>query len=324
MPSEDATWHLNRKKQVMKRHPEIRKELEGVFYPSALFVMALTGFQWFLWCMVQKYVTNYLLMLVLVFINANTALYALSTFIHENSHGLILGWGMRIPAAILIELGFTSFGEQWEYTVVHFKLHHPMLNDQATDSECPDKGHVAVPLENKFMRPLAPFIELLPFGTMITQGQLSNNAQHKSYGDRLPPMILAGVSIAVHAYLAYHGMFRAMLFAAWSACMYASRWNMALHGQSIAEHFHHNYKPTDKDAVPTHSTYHWFENFLGFNTGYHDEHHTFPNVSWYYLPALRKKVPDVFCHVNKERYWGLWYEWAINGFETDRFRICKK
>ena len=44
----------------------------------------------------------------------------------------------------MIELAFCSFGEQWEYTIVHNHLHHPHLNDNEKDSECPDEGHVAV------------------------------------------------------------------------------------------------------------------------------------------------------------------------------------
>ena len=43
----------------------------------------------------------------------------------------------------VIETGFISFGEQWEYTVVHYAMHHPSLNDGTKDSECPADGHVA-------------------------------------------------------------------------------------------------------------------------------------------------------------------------------------
>ena len=106
--------------------------------------------------------------------------------------------------------------------------------------------------------------------------------------------------------------------------LYASRWNIALHGQSIAEHYRIGLGPDAGETDPTNSTYFLAENILGFNTGYHDEHHTFPNVPWYHLPKLTKAGPEVFNNINTRRYWSCWFEWAVNGFETSRFRICHK
>merc|ERR1712178_297194 len=119
--------------------------------------------QWYLWGVANQ-MTSYIAIGVLAWVNSNTLLYSLTTFIHENSHGLVMGWKNRLAAACLIELGMVSFGEQWEYTVVHYTMHHPQLNDQAKDSECPAAGHVAVPPENTLMKYLVPWIELLPLG----------------------------------------------------------------------------------------------------------------------------------------------------------------
>lgn len=328
MPSNDAMWHIKRKQALVKAHPEIKTDLEGVYYPSAVYVVALSMVQWGLFYGVDAYLDwslgSMLLMGVLVFANINTALYSLSSFIHENSHGLVLGWKNRVLAACLIEMGFNSFGEQWEYTVVHYTMHHPQLNDNEKDSECPDKGHVAYPSENPVMRVLAPWIELLPFGTMMSQGALSNNGKsHMVNYSRTPHYIIMSVTGVVYCTLASMGMWRSILFSLWSATAYASRWNISLHGQSIAEHYHHSNDPST-DGPPTHSTYFWLENFLGFNTGYHDEHHTFPNVAWAKLPQLRSLDKKMFSNSNQRRYLDLWWEWATHGFETSRFRICKK
>merc|ERR1711871_320426 len=326
MVSADSMWHINRRKEVEKKKPEM-KNLDGPCWFSAPIIMALVGIQWYIWSVVNE-LESYLLIGFLAWLNATTLFYSLSTFIHENSHGLILGWNNRLWAACLIELAFVSFGEQWEYTVVHYSMHHPSLNDKAKDSECPTEGHVAV-LPNNGMKYLIPFIELLPLGTLLTQGQLSNNAQHSSTknGGKFPPMMqarvtLVSVSASVFGVLIYLQMWKAILFAAWTTSLYASRWCIALHGQSIAEHYSHNLVPS-KDVPPTHSTYYMFENVLGFNTGYHDEHHTFPNVPWNKLPELRRAAPEVFKNVNQRRYLDLWWEWASHGFETTRFRMCE-
>jgi len=334
MVAADAQWHLERRKEVLKANPEL-KQLDADkngFWMSPPAIMVLVAVQWYFWYLVHEInftpsVQNYALMGFLAWVNSTTIFYMLSTFIHENSHGLIFGFKMnrRIAAAALIELGFCSFGEQWEYTVVHYTMHHPQLNDGARDSECPGEGHVAVPPKSGIMKYLVPIIELFPLGTLLTQGQLSNNAQHGSTNNMSGPQnILIGVSATVYAFLIYNGMYHSALFAAWTTSLYSSRWCISLHGQSISEHYRHNFEPKQdgKQVPPTHSTYYFLENFVGFNTGYHDEHHTFPNVPWYHLPTLKKVAPDTFNNVNERRYLDLWWEWASHGFETTRFRIC--
>jgi len=328
MVAPDAQWHIDRRKEVLKKFPDT-KGLDGVFWGSAPCILFLVGVQWYIWTLVNEIpasVLGYAAMGVIAWVNSTTIFYMLSTFIHENSHGLILGMGKnnRLAAACLIELGFCSFVEQWEYTVVHYTMHHPQLNDQAKDSECPAEGHVAVLPEGP-MKYIVPFVELFPLGTLLTQGQLSNNAQHteKLIQDMAGPRnVLMAVSVAVYGVLIYFQMYHAALFAAWTTSLYSSRWCISLHGQSISEHYRHNFVPGGKELAPTHSTYYWLENFVGFNTGYHDEHHTFPNVPWIHLPKLKAQSPDVFNNVNDRRYLALWWEWASHGFETTRFRIC--
>jgi len=322
MPSSDSLWHIQRRKKIIKEDPSIQKEIEGPFYPSALIVLLLVSLQWYIWYLVETHMLSPLKMLVAVYLNINTALYALSTFMHENSHGLVLGWKNRLLVAAMIELGFLSFGEQWEYTMVHYNLHHPHLNDNSKDSECPGKGHVAVSPEKPLLKIGIAVLELLPLGTLITLGNLSNNAQHAGYQSKTPQNVLICVSLSVLSTLVYLQMYRAAVFVIWSATMFASRWNVALHGQSIAEHYHH-YRAPSKDDPPTFSTYYKLENVLGFNTGYHDEHHTFPNVPWVYLPVLKERFPEVFCSNGQRRYLDLWWEWAKSGFGTERFRMCR-
>ena len=64
---------------------------EGPYYPSFPILLALNGVQFALWYFVQNYVDSYIVMGLLAWFNSCTLFYSLSTFIHENSHGLILG-----------------------------------------------------------------------------------------------------------------------------------------------------------------------------------------------------------------------------------------
>merc|ERR1711907_57826 len=201
MVSSDSMWHLNRRKEVEAKYPHVKK-LDGMCPYSAPILIALVVGQWYIWTCVNQ-LESYLLIGFLAWLNSTTLFYSLSTFIHENSHGLVLGWKNRLAAACIIEAAFCSFGEQWEYTVVHYSMHHPQLNDNSKDSECPAQGHVAVLPEGP-IKYLICFAELFPLGTLLTQGQLSNNAQHSSTQNMLVPrMTLIGVSLTVYGTLVY-------------------------------------------------------------------------------------------------------------------------
>jgi sphingolipid delta-4 desaturase len=86
----------------------------------------------------------------------------------------------------------------------------------------------------------------------------------------------------------------------------ASNWGITFRGQSIAEHhIYHQGK--------TYSTYSW-TNILFFNTGYHDEHHTFPQVSWIHLPKIKRLAPEYFTNDNPYSYLQWWWRWAKSIF----------
>ncbi|MEO0687878.1 MAG: fatty acid desaturase, partial [Cyanobacteria bacterium J06649_11] len=106
------------------------------------------------------------------------------------------------------------------------------------------------------------------------------------------------------AYLAIS--LQAALYLFWSLTLMASNWGITFRGQSIAEHhIYHQGK--------TFSTYSWTNIFL-FNTGYHDEHHTFPSVPWVYLPELKRIAPEHFTNDNPHSYFQWWWRWAKSVF----------
>ena len=77
-------------------------------------------------------------------------------------------------------------------------------------------------------------------------------------------------------------------------------------GQILSEH------PDGNLDLPTRSTY-GFWNLLFFNTGYHDEHHTFPGVAWNRLPALRARAPHAFTAASEHGYFYWWFHYVFRG-----------
>lgn len=313
MVSEDSFYHINRRKEIELKYPEV-KNLQGPYYPSIIFIVILVLIQLCLGFYIQKIEMSWWLVGICSYINANTLFYSLTTFIHENSHGLVLGWKYRWLCAIIIEIGTVSFGDQWVYTQVHYYLHHPHLNDKSKDSECPRIGHVSnLPENNKY---LYSILELFPLGFLLN-GTISNTKKKKKSSSYIRYVLLFECILIV-LYHAYHSNWLIILFNIWSISLFASRWCISHHGQSISEHYSEFYNKNK----PTQSTYLFMENIIGFNTGYHDEHHTFPKIPWSRLPTLKKIAAKDFNNINHIPYYKLWFNWFKHGFSTDRFRYC--
>ena len=67
---------------------------------------------------------------------------------------------------------------------------------------------------------------------------------------------------------------------------------------------------------PTNSTYTLW-NAIFSNTGYHNEHHTFPSVPGCRLPAITAAAPEAFGPTENVTPWAVyWYRWAAAGFRT--------
>ena len=62
----------------------------------------------------------------------------------------------------------------------------------------------------------------------------------------------------------------------------------------------------------------WWVNALLFNTGYHNEHHSFPNVPWTRLPALKRVAPEAFTSTAAKSYFGYWLDHVRGDFTASR------
>lgn len=313
--SSDRQWHIERRRKILQDYPEVRQYF-GNYPLSVVPIFFLATLQWSVAWLVKDlacWMIGLSALLVGQFI-----LHALLTFVHEAAHNLILKG--RIGNAIslcLIELGALSFGETLTYVGKHGKSHHRYLNDYARDYEWWDKKQAAFRTSYRWLRLIESFIHLLPGGVLVTDIVVDRRLPvgSRSIETACRPMrlniLLIIESVLLYAISWYFISWQATLYLFWSLTLVISYWGITFKGQSIAEH---NIYQTGK----TFSTYQW-TNVLFFNTGYHDEHHTFPNVAWIHLPKLKKIAPEHFTNENPDSYFRLWWRWARSIFIPFRF-----
>ena len=76
---------------------------------------------------------------------------------------------------------------------------------------------------------------------------------------------------------------------------------------------HYDIDPTDPAKWGTLMRGHWFWDFAFLNSNYHLEHHYFPGVPFYRLPALQRALTPFFQrhHMRWQTYSGLLYGWFV-------------
>jgi len=304
----DAQWHYSRRAEVIKKDPKIAKYFKP--YPLSFgFLCLLAAFRTFclikvgLWIgtlpsFLHKYIATWLYVMVV----ENVLLHSCLTFSHEHSHNLIF----QTPVGVtLVDFVSTSFSENLGYVYSHSRYHHPNLGDPETDSECAFKYG---DLSKGGIKALMELIALvLPGSVFLKLVQKSPKSRSfpipKSWWYRKLACHIGSVSSLIFVF--YNGGVYATIIQVWALGIYVSPWGIWVKGQSIAEHLtqHH---------VPTLSTYNPILNLLFFNTGYHDEHHTFPLLPWIYLPMLRKNHPDIFKYDQPTSYFFLWFNWLTS------------
>ncbi|MDJ0707850.1 MAG: fatty acid desaturase [Leptolyngbyaceae cyanobacterium MO_188.B28] len=313
--SSDHQWHVERSKQILQDHPEI-KQYFGPYPLSMIPIVCLIILHWSIAWMVKD--LSWWMIGAISLLIGQFVLHSLSTFIHEVAHGLILKgkWGNAF-SLVLIELGVLSLGKSLTYVGRHGKSHHRCLNNYSKDYEWWDRQQSQFRTSKPHLRLAEGLIHLLPGGVVMTDLIIdalcpaASRPIETSHKPAALNFLLMAESILLYAAAWYFISWQASLYLFWSLTLGVSYWGVTFKGQSIAEH---NIYQTCK----TYSTYQW-TNILFFNTGYHDEHHTFANASWIHLPKIKKIAPEYFTNDNPYSYFHLWWRWAKSIFDPARF-----
>ena len=306
----DSQWHRDRSRKILQDYPQIRQYF-GNYPPSIIAIALLVALQWLIAWLVKD--LPWYMIGAIAFFVGQFILHSLGVFVHEAAHNLIFKskLGSRF-ALFLIVCGSLSFGESLTYIGLHSKTHHLQLNDYQYDHELWDRNRVEFANNYPLWRIAESLLHLMPGGIVLADLAWSVlvkpdprqvKAAHISSGFNLL-LIVTSLSLYTFAWIAFSP--KAMLYLFWSLTLMASNWGITFRGQSIAEH--HIYQ-----QGKTFSTYHW-TNILFFNTGYHDEHHTFPSVPWIHLPKIKRLAPEYFTNDNPYSYFQWWWRWAKSAF----------
>jgi sphingolipid delta-4 desaturase len=273
------------------------------------------------------------LVFILAFTVGQTVIHSGGSLVHETAHRLIFRRRRpKLAFDLALELLLGSFGRQLTYQYEHTTSHHPYQGDYERDYEFEDvcailarRSLKGAPIRLRSLTLATLLLHLLPGGFLIgdeilprlyrrLSGRPVKDAQRRigaRRATRRQRAMFIGASLVGNALL--FGLFgwRGWLYHFWALSLFLGKcgvWNL---GQSLSEH------AGDDATSPTRSTY-WWGNRLLFNTGYHLEHHVFPDVPWNRLPALTKLVPGVFNVASDKSYAGWWWDHVRQDFSPSR------
>jgi sphingolipid delta-4 desaturase len=330
--SSRARYHRDQGRQVLDFHPEVR-DLFGPRPVTALAVPLLLTLHWGMAWLVSG--GGILAVFVAAFFFGQVALHSTGGLLHETAHQLV--FRRRAPKLafdLSLELILASFGKQLRYQHEHVSSHHPYQGEYAWDYEYEDVCAIMARRElrwhhpdwQRFLTVATMALHILPFGILLADkivpllyARLTGRKVKDESRDigatapaRLDVAMCLAVSVLANAVLFFGFGFWAWLYHNWALSLFLSKWGVSNLGQSLSEH------PDGDEKRPTRSTYGWI-NYLLFNTGYHHEHHVFPNVAWMRLPRVKAAAPDVFDAASERSYAGFWWDHVCADFSPSRW-----
>ncbi|SEO95072.1 sphingolipid delta-4 desaturase [Salinihabitans flavidus] len=334
--SPQSRRHLQMRKEALAGHPELRR-LSGPDRRTVLAVPVLLAVHWGVAWAVSG--SNLLVVFLAAFCLGQFVIHAAGSLVHETAHRLIFrGNRAKLAFDLGLETILASFGKQLIYQHEHLSSHHPFIGDYERDYEhedlCAFKARDMVirdhPRLQRVLTVATLIVHLLPFGFIISDeifprlykrltGHEVHDRQRRigaSSAPRWQMRLFIGWSLAMNvALLLLFGVW-GWLYHNWALSIFLGKFGISNLGQSLSEH------AGDDVHTPTRSTYGWV-NRLFFNTGYHNEHHTFPNVAWTRLPDLAEGAPEVFSARADKSYLGYWWDHVRGDFKTSRRSVLQ-
>ncbi|KMW57393.1 Fatty acid desaturase [Candidatus Rhodobacter oscarellae] len=329
--SPQARRHNDLRRQAIAAHPEL-KEVSGADPRTVFALPVILAAHWGMaWAVSGAPIW---VIFIAAFFWGQIAIHAAGSLVHETAHKLIF---RAERPKLLFDLGLEwilgSYGKQLTYQHEHITSHHPFIGDYERDYEhediCAFQSRMQLrhdnPIIQRLLTGLTLVIHGLPLGFLIGDEVLPRmNAWISGRPQKDPERVIEAtrpprwqVRVFIAASLASNIMLLllfgpwALLYHLWALSLFLGKlgiWNL---GQSLSEH-----EGTD-DTAPSRSTYGWI-NLPLFNTGYHNEHHTFPNVAWTRLPKLTRTAPEVFDIRAEKSYFGYWLDHIRGDFTASR------
>ncbi|MAA96716.1 MAG: hypothetical protein CMN87_17665 [Stappia sp.] len=329
--SPQARRHLQMRKDALAAHPGLRA-LAGADRRTAFALPVLLALHWGMAWLVSD--SNLLVVFLAAFCFGQFVIHAAGALVHETAHRLVFrSPGGKLAFDLGLETVLGSFAKQLTYQHEHLSSHHPYMGDYERDYEhedlCAFKAREMLvegrPRLQRVLTIATLVVHLLPFGFIISDeifprlyekltGRTARDSE-RHVASTQPPVwqkrLFIAWSLGVNVLLFTLFGVLGWLYHNWALSIFLGKCGISNLGQSLSEH------PGDNEETPTRSTYGWV-NRLFFNTGYHNEHHTFPNVAWTRLPDLTRAAPDVFSARAEKSYLGYWWDHVSHDFKTSR------
>ncbi|SHJ92607.1 sphingolipid delta-4 desaturase [Shimia gijangensis] len=329
--SPQSRRHNDMRREALRAHPELA-ELSGTEPRTALALPVLLAAQWGIAWLVSD--GGFLLVGLTAFFIGQIVYHSAASLIHETCHKMVFrGPRAKLGFDLGLEFILTSYGKQLIYQHQHITSHHPFVGDYERDYEHEDicalqaRQHVrrTHPSLQRLLTILTLILHVLPLGFMLGDAILPRlYAKASGRPQRDPVERFTGTSptnkemrpFIVTSMLSNLLMLVllgpwALLYHVWSLSIFLGKFGISNLGQSLSEH------PGMDMENPTRSTYGWINRVL-FNTGYHNEHHSFPNVPWTRLPDLHQGAPEVFHATAEKSYLGCWWDHVKGDFAASR------
>lgn len=319
------------RRDVLAAAPAAR-ELAGNNPWTALAIPALLALHWGMAWLISG--GNLLWCFLAAFCFGQIIIHSAGSLLHETAHKLVFrGPRAKLAFDLGLELVLGSFGKQLTYQHQHVSSHHPYVGNYERDYEHEDicsfnarrKIKAEHPVALRLLTLFVLVMGLLPFGFLIVDkvmtrlekrlsGRRDFDAERKlrsSEPAQWEKRLFIATSIALNIFLLWAFGPLGWLYHNWSLSLFLGKFGITNLGQSLSEH------DGDDDANPTWSSYGPL-NLLLFNTGYHNEHHTFANVPWNRLPTLKRLAPETFSRQNPRGYFRLWWDHVAGDFSPSR------
>jgi len=285
--------HFHRRMAMLKKYPQV-KTLFGTEWSTKYIVASVVAFQCYMgYLLREEAFSTWKWWLVVYFIGA-TANHCMFLANHEVSHFLAFKtfWHNKaLNLLVNIPLVFPMVASFKPYHVDH----HRYLGVDGMDTDLPTE------IEGRLCR-----------GVIGKAFFLS--IQSICYA--LRPLIIRNQVLTMYHLVNWVVQmtfnFCVFYFVHWGLLAYlfmSTVIAMSIHpcaAHFIAEHYVY------AEGVETYS-YYGILNWVSFNSGYHNEHHDFPNIPWTNLPKLRAMCPDFYETVPQHTSW----VWVIYKFITD-------
>ena len=280
MVGDPSGWHAERRKNILRTHPEVRT-LYGhdpvtavwVVVVAAVQVAATAGSQRLSWPVAIA---------AAYFVGAIPA-HALGVLIHEAGHNLVFRSTTANKVLAIVANVPLGAPAAIEFRGQH-SLHHRYLGDvDGRDTQAPTRE------EARRVRSWRGKLVSFTFGRFYFRSRPANHVTTDRW------MVANWVVCIAYGGLVL-GFFGAKSFVFGMTAGLAAFGPHTFGARRLSEHL------TGRLGQPTNS-YYGVLNRVSFDVGYHVEHHDFPNIPWRRLRDLRRMAPEFYEPLFAIRSW---------------------